>query len=219
MQGTGTSAAALFFNSLAPYRRRSDRSLQYDGRRPGPDWHAHGYFCRRLTLILVGRLVQFRLFKRRWRQVGTNTTQHSRPPDDTTRIDLCPLIVVLMIAAALGVPFPCDDLPDLESCRSARTVKRWLARTRSGSTDVQQAIRHALIERCEPRPVESLFEGGLSPPEVSLRWPWRDPSPVNQLWRGLTMAIRGATLLDIPVPHLLAEARGRWNRLTDSFPI
>ena len=98
-----------------------------------------------------------------------------------------------------------------ESCASRRTVQRWLHRLLGDSLKIQQAIRRAVIEKCEPRPVETLFEGGLPPPKGLLRRPWKDPPSVTALWRALAILFRGALVLDVPVSLLLTEARRRWS--------
>jgi hypothetical protein len=97
------------------------------------------------------------------------------------------------------------------SCASRRTSQRWLHKLLPHAIKTQQAIRRAVIERCEPRPVETLFEGGLPPPQCLLRRPWKDPLSVTILWRALAILFRGAVGLDVPVALLLTEARGRWS--------
>jgi hypothetical protein len=100
-----------------------------------------------------------------------------------------------------------DHVLDDHAC--SRTVQRWLRRLCAKALEIQQAIRSALIERCEPRPVEHLFPRGLSPPESLSQRRWREPEAVTTLHRALTMLFAGAVELGIPTTVLLAEARGR----------
>jgi len=199
------------------YRRRPDGSLQYDGERPGADWHGHGYFSKTTLFVVSGRVLLIVVFKRRWRQIGTNTTRHSRPPDDLPHMRISTQIVVLFLARCLGLDL--EAQPDIEAQRSDRTVQRWRSRSLGVAMHVQQAIRHELIERCEPRPFESFFEGGPAPPQASLHKHTRDQTQVFRLRTGFAMLFLAATKLAHPLQSLLAGARGRWNGPTDSFPI
>jgi len=163
---------------------------------------------------------QVAVFKRRWRRKGTNTTCHSRPPDDPVLVRFCTLIVLLKIWAWLSGPrgiHHCEDtLSEREQCVcSPRTLQRWFSRATARAMDIQQAIRLALIERCEPRPLERLFPGGLSPPEGLRRRRWKDYPSVVHLWRALALALQGAEALGVPMCTLLAEARGRLGATAD----
>jgi hypothetical protein len=204
------------------YGRRVGGGLQYDGERPSPDWHVHGYFSKRLWMLREGRLSFQSVRKRRWKRVGTQTTCHSRPPDDTPFVQFCTLIVVLKLWAWLssgaGLHHKYQSLDPL-SAGSKRTVQRWLRRSLPRSEDIQQAIRLAVIERSEPRPVERLFPRGLAPPSGLVHRGWKDPSSVVTLWRALRIAIAGSEGLSIPLTVLLAEARGRWSGHDTPFPI
>ena len=204
------------------YRHRVDVGLQYDGVRPGLGWHAHGYFPKGLWMLRRGQLVFRSVWKRRWRLIGTNTTCHSRPPDDPAFVHFCTLIVVLKLWAWLSSGMglhhrqqPSDPIPR----GSTRTVQRWLRRALPRSEDIQQAIRLAVIERSEPRPVERLFPRGLSPPQELVGRGWKDPSSVTTLWRALRILFHGSKALSIPLTVLLAEARGRWSGHDLPFPI
>ncbi len=200
--------------SAGPFRRRPDRSLQFDGERPGPGWHAHGYCSCGLTFIEGSRLVHRRLYKRRWLDPATGTTTHSRPPDALPYFRVSTGLVVVALAVFLEIAVPEVGSLEVEEIRSRRTFERWRRRAARYALHVQQAIRHALIERCEPRPVEYVFKGGLSPPSSPT-----DPPAVTTLKRGLSMGILGARRLEVPLAVLLAEARGRWTGPTDRFPI
>lgn len=207
MSGTGWS--------VGPFVRRSCGSWQYNGERPGPGWHAHGYFATRLLFIEGDRLVRRQVFKRRWLHVSTGRTRHSRPPDALPHFSVTTVLVVVLLARFLALVVPHVDALELEEVRSERTLQRWSHRAQSVALQVQQAIRRALIERCEPRPVEQLFKGGLSPPDD----PSADPTPVSTLQRGLSMGLQGALALEVSLSVLLAEARGRWTEPTSPFPI
>ena len=205
-------SASLFRVSLV-YGRRPGGDLEYRGHRPGPDWHAHGYFSRRLWMLYRGRLVRRRMWKARWLDPKAGRTCHSRPPDDVASLSCCTLIVVLCLWSWMdgeeGVHRCQALLEDFEDRPAPRTVQRWMSRAQPFAMRIQQAIRLAVIERSEPRPMERMFPGGLSPPERLVRRPWRDPLRVVQLWRGLALLLGGALGLQTPVAVLLAEARGR----------
>jgi len=207
------------------YRRRRDGDLQFDGVRPGDRWIAHGYCSRRLWMLDGVRLVRRRLWKRRWLDPEMGETCHSRPPDDAAQVWSCTLIVALKLWAwldareggASGAP---EILDVLEEHAHVCTVARWLHRAAARALEIEQAIRHAVIERSEPRPVELLFPAGLSPPEELLRRRWRcDPSDIASLWRALAFLFGGAIRLSVPAACLLAEARGRMSAHESSFPI
>ncbi len=218
MSGTYTlervrqAVSSSLFAWLSVYRVRRGGDLQFDGRRPGEGWHAHGYFRCFRWVFDRGRLVRLTVWKRRWRSAEGRTT-HSRPPDDLG-LRHCALVVFvelwmwldgpvgLVRARCLGAP--ADRRP------STRTVQRWLRALLRASLDVQQRIRETIIERCEPRPAEHLFPGGLPPPESLLRRRWADRPGVEQLWRAIAMLLGGAIALEVAAPVLLAEARGRW---------
>ncbi len=206
-------AARSLFAAAEVYRSRASGELQYDGVRPDQGWHAHGYFRVVLWMVVDGAPRRLGVWKRRWLEVATGRTVHSRPPDNLPRVSSCTLIVVLTLWSWLdgdaGVEGYRHALPGLEQHGSRRSVQRWLRRALPQSLKIQQAIRRAVIERCEPRPVEHLFPSGLSPPEGLVQRRWRTPSEVYPLWRGLALLMLAATTLDLPIPVLLAEARGR----------
>ncbi len=190
-----------------------DGVLEYPGERPGAGWHIHGWLERWLWVISNGVLERRRLRKRRWFCVSTGATCHSRPPDNWGSTHFCWLLILLKLwpwlngGAGLHNTAEVSHALDDHGCR--RTLQRWLRRASSDALEIQQAIRRALIERCEPRPVEHLFPKGLSPPESLMRRRWRDPESVERLHRALVMLFAGAVELDIPTAVLLAEARGR----------
>lgn len=140
-----------------------------------------------MWVLQAGELKRVRIWKHRWLDSAEGTgTFHSRPPDEMGRLSVCVLVYVLAILGWLSAPCGLVDhepiVFDLKNIPSRRTLQRWLQRALPRALETQQAYRLAVIERCEPRPVESLFPGGLSPPE----WPrrlWRDPPLVDRLWR------------------------------------
>ena len=161
-----------------------------------------------------GAVRKLGVWKRRWLQVETGLTVHSRPPDDLPYIRSCTLLVVLTLWSWLdgdaGLSRYRPVFAELEGHGASRTAQRWLRRALPQSLEIQQALRRAAIERCEPRPVEHLFPSGLPPPEGLMQRRWRDPSRVFQLWRGLALLMLATTKLELPIPVLLAEARGRF---------
>ncbi|MFH1865854.1 MAG: hypothetical protein ABIK85_08215 [Candidatus Eisenbacteria bacterium] len=217
----GVVASSLAIAS-GVYARRSDGDLVYDGVRPGPEWHAHGYFARRLWMLVKGLLVRRRLWKKRWIDPRTGRTVHSRPPDDAAQVWSCTLIVALKLWAVLdggSLLVGHEVVPELQTHPSVRTVQRWLCRAVARADEVLHYIRVAVIERCEPRPVEHLFPSGLAPPESLLCRRWRQPHEIKRLWQALAWLFAGAIALSAPASLLLAEARGRMSATETSFPI
>jgi hypothetical protein len=211
-------SSALFL-SAGLVRQRADGSFLFEGKRPDQGhWHGHGYFHRFLWVLRGRTFVHVKLWKHRWRKVGTSSTCHSRTDEETPSCGACTIIVLLLLWAWLdsGLGLAHKDRSEIiagleDACGSRRTQQRALHRFLLHALDIQQAFRRAVVERCEPRPVETVFEGGLSPPKDLMRRRWKDPSAVEVLWRALVILLRGALVLDIPAAHLLAEARGRWN--------
>jgi len=227
--GTNELRSILYFAGLAlslhgpAYTRRPDGSLYHAGERPGPDWIGHGSFPRLLHVLALDGLKRATLHKQRWKRRepvdGLPRTCHSRPPDDLAQVWSCAAVVALSLwswlDAEAGLHTHEAVLPELSEHPSRRTRQRWLARALPLAMATQQALRRATIERSEPRPVEQLFESGLSPP----RRRWRDPSSVWTLETGLAYLLKGAVALDVTIPRLLAEARGRWHRKDKPFLI
>ena len=195
------------------YVAGADGVLEFPGERPGLGWHVHGWLERWLWILVEGALERRRVRKRRWLCVATGRTRHSRPPDEWGPAHFCFLIVVLKLWPWLnggaGLLNTCELDHALDDHGCSRSVQRWLRRARAQALELQHKIRSALIERCEPRPVEHLFPGGLSPPESLTRRPWKEPQPVATLHRALAMLFAGAVKLGTPTSVLLAEARGR----------
>jgi hypothetical protein len=157
--------------------------------------------------------------KHRWLEVATGRTCHDRPPDDLPWLHFCLLVVAVKLWAWLdgghGVVNAPPVIDDKDDRAGTRTQQRWLARALPHAMRLQQAIRLTVIERSEPRPVETLFPGGLSPPETVMRRSWRAPPALDKLWRALAFVMGGALRLQIPAAVLLAEARGRWDETRD----
>ena len=205
------------------YRRRPDGSLQYDGERPGARWHAHGYFAVGMWMLADGVVRRAVLYKRRWLDPDAKVTCHSRPPDDPGLVRFCTLIIVLRlwayVSGAMGFLHRSEVHPDLLDCGSDRTVQRWMSRAQGQALETQQAIRLAIIEKSEPRPMERLFRGGLSPPNGFHCRQWQNPPAAETLWRALAMLLVTARKLGTDVSILLAEARRRCSGQKDSFVI
>jgi len=222
MSGTSDNSACLhqllsssLFCCTDIYRVRAGGALQFDGERPAADWHAHGYFSVRRWMLVQGKAVRKKIFKQRWFQPKEKRTCHSRPLDELVGMGVCTLVLALLLWAWLdgerGLLTSEPVFPDLDKCASPRTVQRWFQKIIPHAMSIQQAVRLALIERCEPRPIEQLFPCGLPPPE-GLKMRFRRDSPlVTTLWRALAITLEGATKLNVNVAVLLAEARGRSN--------
>jgi hypothetical protein len=214
---------SLFVSSPLFIRLKSG-GRRYDGVRPGPDWHAHGWFSKSIVVLVGGVVTAIPLLKRRWRLKGSNTTCHSRPPDDPVRVRFCSLIIVLRIWAWMisvgGFFHRVEVLRGLEQAGSDRTVQRWIARALANSQGVQQAIRQMLLTiKNEPRPEDDVFRKGRSPPEGLVRRCSGSIDAVSTLWRAFDMLFVSAKDLSTDVSFLLAEARGRWFTKSDIFPI
>ena len=195
------------------------------GRRPGPGWHRHGCFQRSIRVLHEGRLCEWVLRKQRWLDVAKGRTCHSRPACELPRAGFTSLVVVLLLwlwlDGGLGLDHPerREVLEELEGQVSTRTLRRWLRRAVARGMELQQALRRAVLERIEPRPAESLFRSGLPSPDGLSNRPFRFPNATEQVWRGMTLLLRGATKLSTPVVFLLAEARRRWPSRESPFPI
>jgi len=191
------------------YEAESDGRRVFRGVRPGPQWHRHGTFERKLFTLEAGELVRITVHKQRWRLQGTTRTCHSRPPEDLASVWFCSLIVATSLWGWLtgdeGLHRRAPVLDALEERPSPRTVQRWLARALVHADETATALRRAVIERSEPRPMESHVGGGLSPPHRR----WGGSSAVSTLHSGLSLLYEGAQALDVHVSLLLAEARGR----------
>ena len=196
------------------YKRLSDDVFTWEGARPGPRWHSHGWLvvARRIAVGgAVTRVVTVR--KRRWLDTAAGpdgpVTRHDRPPDDLGGLYDAVIVAASLwcwLDAALGLQRYAEPYHDAPS---VRTVLRWHKKALPNALFTQQRLREVLIERCEPRPIEQLFPGGVPPPGSRLRHGWRDPDRTWTLCQGLTFLFRGAFELALSAPALLAEARRR----------
>lgn len=206
------------------YTPLSDGSYVFMGSRPGFDWHGHGYFSKTLTVLIGGKPVAVSLYKHRWIHTVKRQTVHSRPADDPLLVRFCTLIVFLRVWAAVsaerGFHNRKEMFESLEAeCGSDRTVQRWTARAIENAMEIQQAIRLAIIEEVEPRPVESLFVGGLSPPHGVVKKRWKSTDSLTVLYRGYAMLWVAASKLATHASNLLAGARRRWPKAEKTFGI
>jgi hypothetical protein len=96
-QVAGASANSLALLSGGGYIVRGDDTLEYQGERPGEQWHVHGWCERWLWILVAGSLRRVRLRKRRWLDPHTSTTCYSRPPDELGALYFCSLIVALKL--------------------------------------------------------------------------------------------------------------------------
>lgn len=204
-----TARDSLLVFAGAGYARLPDGSYAFPGVRPDDSWHVHGWLKVTIRVRIAGVLGPISLRKRRWIRSDRSESCHSRPPDDVgVRFDALNVALELWcwLDAALGLHrylTPFHDGPD------RRTVQRWLNRALPRALETQHAIRRAVIERSEPRPMEMLFPRGLAPPDGLTRRRWKAPTEVWTLWRGLFLLFGGAIGLKAPTARLLAEARGR----------
>ena len=206
------------------YSSLGKNGYTYSGTRPGSEWHGHGYFPKTLTMLVDGRPTKVQLLKHRWKNSISGVTVHSRPPDDPVLLRFCSLIVFVRVWAWVSSPLGFHNrrelYEELESgCGSDRTVQRWTARAQQDGMRIQQAIRLSIIEKSEPRPVESLFEGGLSPPHMLTRKRWKTTSKPEILYRGYAMLLASTPKLASHASYLLAEARRRWPSTKTPFGI
>src|SRR5690606_32437631 len=86
-------------------------------------------------------------------------TRHSRPPDDLASVWFCSLVVATALWGWLVADeglhrhrVLVDALAEAEA-PSARTVQRWLRRALAHADETATALRRAVIERSEPRPI------------------------------------------------------------------
>jgi hypothetical protein len=195
----------------------------YYGERPDASWYGHGYFSKTLTVLRCGKPERIKLYKHRWKNQETGATVHSRPPDDPGYVRCCSLIVVLriwtFISSSKGIHNREEVFPDLwrSSGSSSRTVQRWTKRAFENSMDIQQAIRHFLIDESEPRPVERLFDGGLSPPDGVSNRRWKSSQNLTELYRAYAMLFVAARELAKHASYLLAGAQRRMPKQQKPF--
>jgi hypothetical protein len=205
---------------LAERYVEGDGVLRWPGERPGPGWHGHGWVARVIEVFDGRGLRARRVYRHRWRLAGTNRTTLSRCPDEIPRLWFAVTVVVLVLWAWLSCgrgAHAAEPLHDaLNERPSTRTAQRWLARALPRATTIEQGLRTAILdEESVPWPAERMFPGGLPPPDSLRRRPWADPEEVCRLYRGLLWVVGGAVRLKMPIPILLARARGRWTDPTN----
>jgi hypothetical protein len=202
------------------YRWRGE-ALEYVGERPGSGWHVHGWCSKWLKVLIGGQVQRVRLHKSRWRLGRRGGTCHNRPPDERAFIGLSSILIVIKLYGWLtgqsGLHSRAPKIETVDITVAPRTMLRWLRRALPDAMEIQQAIREAVIERCEPRPIEQLFSNGLSPPDGLLRRPWKDAASTLTLWRGFAVLFGAAVELNINPALILAEARGRMRN--PDFPL
>lgn len=207
--------AKLGHGLVGEYRVRDGR-LVFETPRPGSGWHGHGWRPRAALALVDGKLAAFVVWRHRWRLRGTTTTRQDRAPDEVDGLRAVAFVIFLRLWARLsatrGVHHHDEVVPALDRTHSRRTVERWLHRLLPAGLRLQQALRTTLIERHEPRAIERLFPGGLSPPgRLRSGW-WKDPSATYSLATALAFLFGGAVALDTPeisATVLLLEARRR----------
>ena len=205
------------------YTPLGDGRFLYYGERPGDNWYGHGYFPKGLTVLRGGRPEKIELNKHRWKDRETGGTVHSSPPDDPIYVRCCSLVVVLriwtFISSSKGIHKREEVFPSLwkGSGSSSRTVQRWTQRAFENSMAIQQGIRHCLIDESEPRPVEGLFEGGLSPPDGVLDRRWKSSQKLNELYRAYAMLFVAAREHAKHASYLLAGAQRRMPKQKKTF--
>jgi len=202
------------------YRWRGE-ALEYVGERPGSGWHVHGWCSRWLDVLDGAEVRRVRLHKSRWRLGRRGPTCHSRPPDERAFIGLSSLLIVIKLAGWLdgqgGLHSRAPTKGAVSIDVAPRTMLRWLRRALPRAMAIQQAIREAVIERYEPRPIEQMFPSGLPPPDGLLRRRWKEAAATVTLWRGFALLFGAAIELDINPALILAEARGRMRN--PDFPL
>jgi hypothetical protein len=206
------------------YTPLGNGEYRFIGARPGADWHGHGYFPKSLTVLVGGAPAVIRLYKHRWKHTTTIKTVHDRPPEDPVLVRFCTLILFLRVWAVVSSPSGFHNRREvfegLESgCGCDRTVQRWTALALEDALEIQQAIRLAIIEEVEPRPVERLFDGGLSPPHVVTQRRWKSSTKHQLLYRGYAMLWVASQKLATHASNLLAGARRRWPTSEKTFGI
>lgn len=190
------------------YERWPDGTFYWRGERPSPVWHAHGVLVVRPKELHSGRLIRLVVAKQRWRLKGTNTTCHSRPPDDLGRRYTAVVILAALycwLASGAGVHVH-ERIPAGLDAIDPRTLQRWLTAALPHGLRLQQAVRLVILDRGSSP--ERLFPSGLAPPRGG-RPRWRAPDMVDRLLRGLSMALGAAVGIEMSAAAVLAEAHRR----------
>jgi len=196
----------------------SGEAVRFEGPRPGPGWHRNDWRPRKLLVLRPTGPERLLVYRRRWRLAGTTRTHQDRCPDEVGALHVVAVVLCLKLWSWLsgtrGLHHYDEVVPALRKYGCERTVQRWLARMLPHALAFEHAVIEAVIERSEPRPVEQLFPGGLSPPDTLLRRQWLDPARTSTLWQGLAWLLGGAIKLGMSTTALLAEVRRRTPHLT-----
>jgi hypothetical protein len=188
------------------------------GKRPGPQWHGHGYTTKELTLLHEHRLVAVSVHKQRWRDTDRGATVHDRPPRDVSwaRYGLAVVLAAAWcwMSGPRGLhhvqwPWSLSTASTEEERPSRRTVQRWMARLLPDALGWQVAIRDVAADHLVPSTLEEMFPTGVSPPGTVARWR-RRPAQAEELSRGLVMLNECAPPCSIAWSALLVEARRRF---------
>ncbi|MBC8556052.1 MAG: hypothetical protein H8D23_41085 [Candidatus Brocadiales bacterium] len=100
---------------------------------------------------------------------------------------------------------------------SERTIFRYLNKATANAMVIQQLIREVIIDAIEPKPVETLFKGGLDPPAF-FKTKYRQSLPaISKLWRSFAILTLGLIELNIQPCNLLARARKKANTSRKKF--
>ena len=209
---TTSLLASLGDGFLGQYARQGGMWL-WEGPCPGSDWHRHDWRPVALPFLGLNGLWRQRIFRRRWLLRGTTQTTQDHSPDEVLGARGSLLVVAVKLwtylSSGRGVQTYDEVVDDLERVGARRTVQRWLRGLVPGALRLQQALRTAVIERLEPRSVEELFPGGVSPPWSLGCRRWKAPEGVYSLATGLTFLFAGAVALSTTATVLLAEAHRR----------
>lgn len=187
-------------------------TIRFKGKRPGPEWHAHGTTVKWIWLFHANRIRRCKLVKQRWKHAETGRTVHARPAWDSPHspygLDVVFVLIARWLLSAKGlhrVAWPWhDERP------SRRSIQRWFARLAPDGELWLQAIRTAVIELVAPRHMEEILPaGGIPPPEGRAR---RD-QVIAHAWKlrsGAWILQEAAHSLSISIRSLLVVARRRW---------
>jgi ribosomal protein S27AE len=179
--------------------------------RCGPSrFHAHGTFDRMLTTLRNGRPHEVVVWKPRWICTRCGCTLSSAAPDVAPRRSFCDLLIAALLRAYFSSEKGIHDcLPEhLEDAISDRHLARIIAAALERALETQQVIRDVVLEKTEPRPMESFFPDGLDPPENLVRRS-RHSQGFRHLWQAMALVLAASRHLSVPVARLLAWARRR----------
>lgn len=186
----------------------------FEGKRPGDGWHAHGWTTKGLWVVHHDGLVWLTLRKRRWLQVETGTTCHSRPhwdcPHSPYGLDVAFYVLGAWLLAVRGlhhVAWPWS--PQHPERPARRTAQRMLQRLAPDADRWLHGLRLALIDMVAPRPIEEILPaGGIPPPEGRSHVTQRS-AHAGKLRGAAWIAKYGVQSFSISMRRLLGVARRR----------